>query len=194
MNPVRQPAESGFTIIELLIAMAMSGIILAAIFTFSMTQGHSLATQEQASQMVQAARAAMDLLTHDIDSAGYNPTNAAFAGVTYDASQLQLRADLDGDGSTDDADENIRYTYDASARQMLRNTGDGDEPVASHMTAFTFEYLDTNGNPTTVSANIRQLRITITVRTAKPDRKYATNGGYRTYTLRSVITPRNLSL
>jgi type IV pilus assembly protein PilW len=194
MKVPRRRAESGFTIIELLIAMAMTGIVLAPIFTFAIDQRHYLATQEQASQMVQAARAAMDLLTHDIDSAGYNPTGAAFNGVTYDASQLQLRADLDGDGSTDDADEYILYTYDASARQLRRNAGDGDEAVASHVTAFTFEYLDTNGNPTTVSANIRQLRITITARTAKPDLTYATNGGYRTYMLRSVITPRNLTL
>jgi type IV pilus assembly protein PilW len=186
MNPPRRPAESGFTIIELLIAMAMTGMILAAIFTFAIVQRQSFAAQEQASQMVQAARAAMDLLTHDTNSAGYNPTNAAFSGVTYHASQLQLRADLDGDGSTDDPDENIIYTYDASARQILRNTGDGDEPLASHITAFTCQYLDANGNTTTVSANIRQLRIAITARTAKPDLTYPTNGGYRTVSVQGV--------
>ena len=55
------------------------------------------------------------------------------------------------------------------------------------------QYGDANGDPTTVSAHIRQLRITITARTAKPDLQSPTNGGYRTYTLRSVITPRNLA-
>ena len=193
MHAPRGHPDSGFTVIELLIAMAMTGMILAAIFTFAIVQRQSFATQEQVSQMVQAARAAMVLLTHDIDSAGYNPTNAAFSGVTYDASQLQLQADLDGDGSTDDAEEHIIYTYDASTRQLLRNTGDGDEPLASHITEFTWQYLDANGNPTTVSATIRQLRITITARTAKPDLQYPTNGGYRRYTLSSLITPRNLA-
>jgi type IV pilus assembly protein PilW len=193
MRAHRQPHQDGFTLIELLIAMAMMGIVLSAVYTFSIAQRQFLVTQEQVTQMVQAARAAMDMLTHEIDIAGYNPTKAAFSGVTYHASQLQLQADVNGDGAADDADENIIYAYDASTRQIVRNTGDGNEPFADHIQAFTFEYLDASGNPTTVSANIRQLRITITARTAKPDRQYPTNGGYRTYTLTSLITPRNLA-
>jgi type IV pilus assembly protein PilW len=168
-------------------------MILAAIFTFAIVQRQYLSTQEQVNQMVQAARAAMDMLTHEIDIAGYNPTNAAFSGVTYHASQLQLKADVNGDGDADDADEHIIYTYDASTRQILRNPGGGNEPLADNIQTFTWEYLDANGTATTTSATIRQLRITLTTRTAKPDRQYATNGGYRTYTLTSLITPRNLA-
>jgi type IV pilus assembly protein PilW len=189
----RPDHEDGFTLIELLIAMAMTGIILATIFTFAIVQRQYLSTQEQVNQMVQAARATMDMLTHEIDITGYNPAKAPFSGVIYDASQLQLQADLNGDGAADDADENIIYTYNASTRQILRNTGDGDEPLADHIQAFTFAYLDANGTPTTTSAAIRQLQVTITTRTANPDRQYASNSGYRTYTLTSLITPRNLA-
>jgi hypothetical protein len=106
----------------------------------------------------------MDMLTHEIDIAGYNPTQAAFSGVTYSATQLELRADVNRDGDTDDANEHIIYTYDATGLQILRNTGDGNEPLADQITAFTVQYLDANGNSTTVSANIRQLRITVTAR------------------------------
>lgn len=192
MFPHRSQHHEGFTLIELLIAMAMSGVILAAIFTFAIVQRQYLATQEQMNQMVQTARAAMDLLAHDLAIAGYNPTKAAFAGVTYDAAQLRLQADLNGDGATDAQDETITYTYNAETRHMLRDAGSGNEPVASHVQAFTWAYLDANGNATAVAAAIRQLRVTITARTAKPDRAYTTNGGYRTYTLSSLITPRNL--
>jgi hypothetical protein len=41
--------------------------------------------------------------------------------------------------------------------------------------------------------DIRQIKITITARTAKPDPDYTANGGYRTYTLTSYLTPRNLA-
>ena len=40
-------------------------------------------------------------------------------------------------------------------------------------------------------ANIRQVQITITAKTAKPDPNYSANDGYRTYTLTSVVTLRN---
>jgi hypothetical protein len=55
----------------------------------------------------------------------------------------------------------------------------------------TFAYLDTTGQPTTVSSAIRQIQLTITARTAMPDPHYPSNNGYRTYSLTSVITLRN---
>jgi len=42
--------------------------------------------------------------------------------------------------------------------------------------------------------NGSKVKITLTARTAGIDPNYPTNGGYRTYTLTSVITPRNLAL
>jgi hypothetical protein len=45
-----------------------------------------------------------------------------------------------------------------------------------------------------MSANIRQVSISITARTAKPDPNYTSNGGYRTYTVTATITPPNLAL
>jgi len=44
---------------------------------------------------------------------------------------------------------------------------------------------------TGTSGDVRQMRITITGRTAKPDPAYAANGGYRTYSLTSVVALRN---
>jgi len=43
-------------------------------------------------------------------------------------------------------------------------------------------------------ADIRQIKITITARTAKPDPGYGLNSGYRTYTLTSTLTPPNLEI
>jgi hypothetical protein len=65
--------------------------------------------------------------------------------------------------------------------------------LSDHIQSFTWEYLDANGAPTTAAASIRQIRLAITTRTAKSDPLYQSNGGYRTYTLTSVITPRNLA-
>ena len=79
-----------------------------------------------------------------------------------------------------------------NSRQLKRDTGGGGQPLAEDVEGFTVEYLDASGNATTVSADIRQLRIGVTTRTAKRDPRYPRNGGYRTHTLRSVVTPANL--
>jgi type IV pilus assembly protein PilW len=185
--------EQGFTLIELLIAMAMTGILLGPIWSFFIVQRQSHAAQEQMTRMVQGARAAMDMMGYEVRMAGYNPARATLMGITYSASQLQIKADFDGNGTTTGADENLIYTFDATNRRILRNTGTGDEIYAQNIQAFTFEYLDASGAPTTTSASIRQLRLTITARTGTPDPHYASNGGYRTYTLTSFIIPRNLA-
>jgi type IV pilus assembly protein PilW len=190
-----QYKEGGFTLIELLIAIAISGIVIGSLFSFIIVQRKYFTLQGQITEMVQGARAAMDMMSNEIMVAGYNPTGATFSGIPYNASQLEIRADSygSGNGVTTDPNEDIIYSYDATNKRIVRNTGGGNQPFAENVQAFTFDYLDALGNPTTVSANIRQIRITITVRTSKPDPQYSTNGGYRTYTLTSRVTARNLA-
>jgi len=122
-----------------------------------------------------------------------NPSNN-FSGVTVNASQLQIQADLDGSGAVDaTSQENILYAFDATDKRITRNIGAGAQSFVENVETFTFAYLDSSGNVTAASASVRQIRITITGRTAKPDPSYSANGGYRTYMLTSVIAPRNLA-
>jgi type IV pilus assembly protein PilW len=194
VNRLPENNNRGFTLIELLISMAVGLIVLAAVYGVFIIQNKTYKVQDQIAEMQQNARAGMDIMTGEIMLAGYNPADTAFDGITYSTSQLQIRADLDGDGTPDDASENIIYSYDTTNLQIGRNTGGGAQPLIENVQAFTFEYLDGNGNSTTATANIRQVRITITMRTADPDPDYTPNGGYRTYVLTSVIVPRNLGL
>jgi type IV pilus assembly protein PilW len=184
----------GFSLIELLIAMAVGLIVLGAVYSVFIIQNKTYKVQDQIAEMQQNARAGMDIMTGEIMMAGFNPADTAFDGVTYSTLQLQIRADLDGDGTPDDASENIIYSHDTTNLQIDRDTGGGAQPLIENVQAFTFEYLDGNGTATTTTANIRQVRITITMRTADPDPDYTPNGGYRTYVLSSVIIPRNLGL
>jgi len=65
--------------------------------------------------------------------------------------------------------------------------------VAEYIKALTFNYYDATGAVTATLANIRKIKITVTARTALPDPEYTANGGYRTITLTSQVTPRNLA-
>ena len=198
--------ESGFTLVELLISMTIGLIILAALSSTFLMQRKTYDVQEQIVEMVQTARAAMDMMTREIRMAGYDPTGAGFDGITYNADQLQIQADIENDadtgvpdGDTGDDNENIIYKYydkDSSyPYQIKRKTGGGYfQPFAENVQSFTFDYLDSAGSATTKTSEIRQIKITITARTSKADADYSPNNGYRTHTLTSLITPRNLGL
>jgi len=190
----------GFTLLEVLIAMAIGGLLLGAVISTFILQSKAYDVQEQMTEMVQTARAAMDMIGREVRMAGYDPTGAGFDGVAYHSAKLQLLADLRGasatdppDGDTDDPNENITYVYDSKNLQIDRNTGGGNQPFAENIEAFGFTYLDKDGHPTATTADIRQIRVTITARTARPDSQYSAHGGYRTFTLASLITPVNLA-
>lgn len=124
--------------------------------------------------------------------AGYNPTGASFDAIPYDATRLEVRADRNGDGDPDDPDETIAYFYDATTLQIIRQANGTQQPLAENITAFTFQYLNQAGGAASNATEVYQIQISLTARTADFDPHYPNNGGYRTYTLTSLITPRNI--
>ena len=215
----------GFTLIELLIAMVIALVIITALSSFFISQRKTFDVQEQVSEMVQGARAAMDMITREIKMAGYAPTGydkqfengaaqtppppllmqrtapaaSRFVGIPYKTAQLEIIADLSGDGTIGDAShEKIVYKYyDTSdyPKQIKRSTNDGNfQPFAENIQSFAFEYYEADGTTTTTTdADIRQIKIEITVMTANPDPNYTDySDGHRRYTLTSNVTPPNL--
>jgi type IV pilus assembly protein PilW len=200
MRYTTENRENGFTLIELLIAMALALVVIGALSGAFVSQRKALNTQEQVSEMIQGARAAMDMISSEIKMAGYDPTDSGNFSIPYNANSsiIDIYADvIDGDGSvttSTGSTEHITYSK-ASGENIIRrntNTGGGAQPFAENIQSFMVAYFDANGSATTTSADIRAIKITITARTAKTDPDYSTNSGYRTYTLTSLVTPPNL--
>ena len=191
----------GFTLVELLVALALSLVVLSSISSAFISQRKTYHAQEQITEMIQGARAAMEMITREVKMGGFNPTGATtMVGISYSATQLEICADLNGDGETngsssaDDTNENIIYTHDGANFEIDRNAGSGTQTLAENITAFTFDYLDENGNATTTAADVRMVQVTITARTAQRNPDYPLNGGYPTYTLTSTVSPPNLAM
>lgn len=202
---MKNDRASGFTLMELLVSMSIGMVVLAALAKTFTVQSRQNTAEEQVAQMQGNARAALDLMVREIQMAKYNPAGTAFSsayGVTYSASQLEVKADMNGDGTistTSGSVEDIIYARDAANNYITRKLGSAGtaEIVADNITAFTFAYYDANGSAVTSSANsgnIRKVTINITARTAKPDPSYTSNSGYRTYQISADITPPNMAL
>jgi type IV pilus assembly protein PilW len=201
---MKNDRASGFTLMELLVSMSIGMVVLAALAKTFTVQSRQNTAEEQVAQMQGNARAALDLMVREIQMAKYNPAGTAFSsayGVTYSASQLEIKADMDGNGTISTSSgsvEDIIYARDAANNYITRKLGSGTaEIVADNITAFTFAYYDANGSAVTSSGNsgnIRKVTINITARTAKPDPSYTSNSGYRTYQISADITPPNMAL
>jgi type IV pilus assembly protein PilW len=202
---MKNDRASGFTLMELLVSMSIGMVVLAALAKTFTVQSRQNTAEEQIAQMQGNARAALDLMVREIQMAKYNPAGTAFSsayGVTYSASQLEVKADMNGDGTISTSSgsvEDIIYARDAVNNYITRKLGSTGtaEIVADNISAFTFAYYDANGSAVTSSGNsgnIRKVTINITARTAKPDPSYTSNSGYRTYQISADITPPNMAL
>lgn len=180
--------QNGFTLLELMIAMAVGLIVLAAVYGVFIFQNKRYSIEEQIVEMQQNARAAMTTMVREIRMAGYDPN--------FDvASKVITAASTTFSFSTDDPSNNstITYAFDSTNLKITRNINSGgDQPLAENIQSLAFTYYDVNGTPIGTPSAVKGILITITARTSKPDYSYTSNGGYRTYVLSSMVRPRNL--
>lgn len=111
--------QNGFSLIELMIAMAISGIVLVGIFGAHQDQLRTSITQERIVDMNQNLRTAMYIIERDLRMGGANPTGDAPAGIiTAQANVLVIAMD---DGGTD----NIITNASNALNDNADNDGDG---------------------------------------------------------------------
>ncbi len=194
--------ELGFTIIELVVGLAISLILLGVAVKIFLVQQRAYNVQEQLSEMQQNIRSAMDMIVRETKMAGYDATGSGgFDGIgnNSSATSIQILADLDGTDTTTGTNEDITYKYYGGPDFQIKrkgSTGGNFQPLAENIQAFALTYLDADGADigTSTPADIRQVQVTITGRTDKtdPDLKRVDGEGYRYGTLTTSVTPENL--
>jgi len=145
--------NSGFSLVELLLAIFISAVMAAAIFNFFAVQNKSYSVQDQVTEIQQNIRAAIDLMVKEVRMAGYDPTENAGAGiVTADSDRIVFTMDLNANANCDDYNEYITYASYVSADgiKKLGRKGKKTEhhaPVAENVEALGFAYaFDSDGD------------------------------------------------
>lgn len=118
-------ANGGFTIIELLISMAASALVVAAIYVLFVSQQRHYLAQSQVAEMQQNLRSGTGMMEADLRMVGYtpveNPTdsfgliditkrNLSYVLDNNGNSSIQFSVDLDEDGVLDNPNEIFTYS------------------------------------------------------------------------------------
>ncbi len=180
--------EHGFTLIEILIAMAITGIVSAAIFTAFQSQQKSYAAQEDVVVMQQNLRAGMDMMVREIRMAGYDPSRDAKAGIISAVSgSIAFTIDENGDGDFDDSNEYITYSlYTSDNVQKLGKKSTAaayNQPVSENIQALEFFYKLADDSQTLTPPDptlIRSIWITMLARGDRADQKFLNTHAYTT--------------
>jgi prepilin-type N-terminal cleavage/methylation domain-containing protein len=95
----------GFTLVEMLLALAISSIVLAAIYSVFTIANKNFTTQNVAANVQQNLRSAIGLMARDIRLAGLDPAGSDNFGIEY-ASEKTIRLTMDSIDS-----EEITYEF-----------------------------------------------------------------------------------
>ncbi len=115
--------ESGFTLTELLIGIVLSGIVIAGVYGFFVSQIKTYSLQEQLVEMQENARIALDTIVMGLQNAGYDPTSSDKFGITtaaFSASSVSESPALSLSTSTE-----LYFTVDESDAPRTATNGDG---------------------------------------------------------------------
>jgi len=187
----------GFTLVELLIAIAIGGVVMAGICSAYYSQQESYITQDQVSAMQQNLRAGLWFMEREIRMASYDPTGTANAGiVTANATSIRFTLDLNADGDTDDSNEDITYAlYDSDGdgdSDLARKVGvENNQPVADNVDVLNFVYLDQAGDIATTLPDIRSVQVTLVARAQRPDTRYTDTASYANQQGEQILSTQN---
>jgi type IV pilus assembly protein PilW len=208
--------EDGFTLLEMLIAMAVTSIAMVALVGALTAQQRISTRQNEVAELQQNIRAATFMLENDIRMAGFKGVDntCSTAGITQaNANDLTFtycadadgtdndNADGDGDSSTgaDEVGEIATMSYDiydgngTGDMDLGRQVGGLKRVVAERIDSLVFTYLDEADAVTATLDDIRTIRVALTAKAVLSARSGNTDTGLQ----RAVtmdINCRNLGL
>lgn len=208
-------SSGGFTLVELMVAMALGLVVLGAMYGVFTLQNKQLSNQEQIVEMQQSARMAIDILSREIRMAGYDPTNPDRTnlftfkhtdsdGRKTDQNSVAFTSDFSQGGAENWNDnEQIAFRVEDGVLKRFSTGAVSWQPLVGNIEALEFTYTLKDGtvvappsNPTPAQVLIIvKVKIKVTAKAAKADPAYTdpTNSDhYRRYTLTASVTPRNL--
>lgn len=165
--------ESGFTLVEVLVAMGIFAVLSTAIVSSLTSTTQSFANRRVESETQQDRRTVAQVLTRSLREAGFDPHGTANAGIERALpNRITFSRDLNLNGVLDPGEQET-YVFDAANGTLTRRVGNTTagpgSVIASSLSDVTFTYWDRNDDdlgvpdidPISLSA-IRAMNIDIT--------------------------------
>jgi prepilin-type N-terminal cleavage/methylation domain-containing protein len=199
MDTVRNK-QSGFSLIELITAMALSVLILGVgVATFSGAL-NTRSRQTSETDAITSAQAALNIMSREVGNSGYGLNTNGLVLADCDGKHLHFRANTanaSGSAATDSAGEDVMFYYDSVSQSVVRyDKVAGTSGVINRVSNVDFVYYNYTFNTVTgqvdvvtgsPALNTARVNIKLTVLLANVTGQ-PTN---RTVTLSSDVTLRN---
>ena len=208
-----RPSSSGFTLVELLIVLAIFGLVMGMIFSSLAESQNASAIARDESELNQNLQDVFSLITSEMRTIGFPPTSyyeqsylqnpgspknlVAQGLVEASSSVLKFQGDINGDKVVDYVHYYVSGT--AAPYSLHRFAGsmspDGSLPggspqkLSEQIESIQFRYFDYSGNETASLPDISTIELRITMRTRQAD---PLTRIHRTLSESTRVHPQNL--
>jgi type IV pilus assembly protein PilW len=180
----------GFTLTELVLALAMMMMVMAAMVSLLISLNRTFTTQNVTAGVQQVTRAGINIMTRDIRMAGLNPLQINQIGILEaSVDKIRFQHDTNGNGTIEsNQDEDIAYLLNRNHQLIRQKDGNtrSNKSLINHVEDLTFKYVDRNDEETSILDDIHSVEISLMVREPAGNNKFVS----RTYSTRVIC--RNL--
>jgi len=184
-------ATGGFTVTELVLALAIMMMVMAAIVSLLISLNRVYAAQNVIAGVQQVTRAGINIMTRNIRLAGLNPLKINRIGILEaSVNKIRFQHDTNGSGTIETGqDEDSAYLLNGNHQLIRQKDGNSrsNKSLVDHVSDLTFKYVDRNNEETSILDEIHTVEISLTVREPAGKDKFIS----RTYSTRVIC--RNLS-
>jgi prepilin-type N-terminal cleavage/methylation domain-containing protein len=139
--------QKGVTLIELLVALVIAGLIIGGVYRVFVAQNRAYTVQDQVVEVQQGIRGAMETLLRDLRMTGFDDAQTPDVKITNPVvpgdHSLTVRYERDG------TQREVSYWIDETSRLMRQETQNGTsttEPLLENVDALNFSYgIDDDG-------------------------------------------------
>jgi len=180
----------GFTVTELVLALAIMMMVMAAMVSMLISLNRVYAAQIVTAGVQQVARAGINIMTRNIRLAGLNPLKINRIGILEaTVNKIRFQHDTNGSGTTETGqNEDIAYLLNDNHQLIRQKDGNSrsNKSLVDHVNDLTFKYFDRDDEETSILDDIHTVEISLTVREPAGKDKIIS----RTYSTRVIC--RNL--
>ena len=178
-------SAEGVSLAELLIALAILGLVLACVFGAlhdALTAYRWGAGRVEAQQ---SARVALERMAAELREAGYDPRGEGIQPIVVAAPALvTFQRDLNGNGVIDPTHERVTFVLRSGETTLRRDAGGGAQPIIDGVRRFRLTYFDRAGLPVTDPARVVSVRIHLEVGLTGPVAAMQTDVSIRNHRVR----------
>ncbi len=156
--------EAGFSLLELLIALTITLVVMAAASTLLATSLRIRTRENLRTNALASAQRALNIMSREVGNTGYGLTDNGIVVADSAIDSIRIRANLNNDASLGQPDEDVRFIFQTANRAIVRfdNSTGSSVVLAGNITGLTLTYLDTAGGAAP-AATAERIRINVSV-------------------------------